>query len=153
MASYLRFPADKHLTYIKISSFLYSPKTCFPNAFRSKLITAFFKHVPGKFNTSSFLKQESGLPNMENHSEIIKMKLLDKPLTMCFHNLNLTFVAVFKLSNRKELLWFSAASLKNSPGETQLLCCFFWQLAAFLSCFWYLPVPGLAPRQTGIPSM
>ena len=42
---------------------------------------------------------------MENHSEIIKMKLLDKPLTMCFHNyLNLTFVAVFKLSNRKELL-------------------------------------------------
>ena len=56
------------------------------------------------FNTSSFLKQESGLPNMENHSEIIKMKLLDKPLTMCFHNLNLTFVAVFKLSNRKELL-------------------------------------------------
>lgn len=41
---------------------------------------------------------------MENHSEIIKMKLLDKPLTMCFNNLNLTFVAVFKLSNRKELL-------------------------------------------------
>ncbi len=41
---------------------------------------------------------------MENHSEIIKMKPLDKQLTMCFHNLNLTFVAVFKLSNRKELL-------------------------------------------------
>jgi hypothetical protein len=46
VASYLRFPADKHLTYIKISSFLYSPKTCFPNAFRSNLITTFFKHAP-----------------------------------------------------------------------------------------------------------
>lgn len=41
---------------------------------------------------------------MENHSEIIKMKPLDKQLTICFYNLNLTFVAVFKLSNRKELL-------------------------------------------------
>ena len=72
--------------------------------FQNLFEKSFFKHALGKFNTSSFLKQESGLPNMENHSEIIKMKPLDKPLTMCFHNLNLTFVAVFKLSNRKELL-------------------------------------------------
>ncbi len=41
---------------------------------------------------------------MENHSEIIKMKLLDKPLTMCFHNLNLTFVAVLSSATEKELL-------------------------------------------------
>ena len=61
----------------------------------------FFKHVLGKFNTSSFLKQESGLPNMENHSEIIKMKPLDKPLTMCFHNLNLTFVAVLSSATER----------------------------------------------------
>ena len=41
---------------------------------------------------------------MENHSEIIKMKPLDKQLTMCFHNLNLTFVAVFKLQQQKGII-------------------------------------------------
>lgn len=90
---------------------------------------------------------------MENHSEIIKMKPLDKQLTMCFYNLNLTFVAVLSSATERNYYDFlqQASKIHLAKRYYSAASSDSWQHSHLASDTFRFLVWLL--RQTGIPSM